>query len=89
MTLVIAQRQRLIDEVDIKSVDEDVTEDLVKPDPDPDPEDGDVPQLPGPSMEAMSKLTDYSKDISSGVSGGKYLIWFCLSFDDSGTLYQR
>lgn len=55
MTLVIAQRQRLIDEVDAKPVDDDASEDLTKPDPD-------SAALPGPSTEAMSTLTDYSEE---------------------------
>jgi hypothetical protein len=53
--LVIAQRQRLIDEVDVKPVeDDDGIEDLTKPDTDDEPKQG-------PSTEAMSKMTDYSK----------------------------
>jgi hypothetical protein len=50
--LVIAQRQRLIDEVDVKPTTP--IEDLTKPDPDDEPKQG-------PSTEAMSKVTDYSK----------------------------
>lgn len=54
--MVIAQRQRLIDEVDAKTTDhDDGIEDLTTPDPD------DVPKQ-GPSTEAMSKITDYSKN---------------------------
>jgi hypothetical protein len=53
--LVIAQRQRLIDEVDAKPTDDDGIEDLTKPDPDDAPKQG-------PSTEAVSKMTDYSKN---------------------------
>jgi len=45
----------LIDEVDVKPVeDDDAIEDLTKPDTDDEPKQG-------PSTEAMSKMTDYSK----------------------------
>lgn len=52
--MAIAQRQRLIDEVDVKPTDDDVIEELTQPE-----QDDTVKQ--GPSNEAMSKLTDYSK----------------------------
>lgn len=51
--MVSAQRQRLIDEVDAKDVDPDVIVDLTEPDSDE--------VKPGPSNEAMSRLTDYSE----------------------------
>lgn len=51
LALVIARRQKLIDEVDVKPVDDDAVEDLAQ---------DDEPKA-GPSTEAMSKLTDYSK----------------------------
>jgi hypothetical protein len=54
--LVVAQRQGQIDEVDTKPIDHDESiEDLTTPDSD------DVPKQ-GPSTEAMSKMTDYSKN---------------------------
>jgi hypothetical protein len=77
------QRQRLIDEVDVKSVDEGAAGDLIKPNP--DPEDEDTPRLSGPSMEAISKLMDYSEDIPSGLSGRKVSdVEFIYLFNDSG-----
>lgn len=54
MTVVIAHRKRLIDEVDAKPDDEDDMEELTKPDSD------EIPKA-GPSTEAMSRLRDYSK----------------------------
>ena len=50
--MVSAQRQRLIDEVDVKEIDPDAIEDLTQQDSDS--------VKPGPSNEAMSRLTDYS-----------------------------
>lgn len=50
--MVSNQRQRLIDEVDAKEEDPDAIE-ITQPDSDE--------AKPGPSNEAMSKLTDYSK----------------------------
>jgi hypothetical protein len=55
LALVIARRQKLIDEVDVKPVDDDAVQDLTQ---------DDEPKA-GPSTEAMSKLTDYSKMLIS------------------------
>jgi hypothetical protein len=78
LTLVIAQRQRLIDEVDVKPVDDDAIEDLTQPDPE------DMPKQ-GPSTEAMSKLTDYSEQCHLNSLDKSIL----CGFHDSDTIYQR
>jgi replication fork protection complex subunit Tof1/Swi1 len=54
LTLVIAQRQRLVEETDNK---DDTDDGMV----DEDPDISTVAKMKGPSSEALGKMTDYRK----------------------------
>jgi replication fork protection complex subunit Tof1/Swi1 len=54
LTLVIAQRQRIIEETDKKEEADDAVVDE-------DPDISTVLRMKGPSSEALGKLTDYRK----------------------------